>query len=190
MKKDNRFFSVKQATSILFDATYMMAKYGKFLKKISKKFRSNIMLAVTNVNGCRYCSYYHTQELIKEGATTEEMQALMDGSFKDIEAHETLALVFAQHYADADGNYDKDAFKKVVEYYGKDTAYGIMATIKLIMFGNMNGISIGNLVDRIKFKKPSNSKFFTDLYNGLFAYVLLFIFLIINLFRKRKEFAY
>lgn len=119
------------------------------------------------------CSYYHTQELIKGGASRDEMKLLLDGAFSEVDSEKVLALTFAQHYADAGGAYDKSVFTKVVDHYGKDTAYGIMAATKLIMVGSLNGISLGNLWDRIRFRKPAHAKLLTDLNNGLFAYLLL-----------------
>lgn len=184
---EQRYFTPKQFTEAMYEAAYMIAKY-KELRTIDKKFRSNIMMAVTNVNGCRVCSYYHTSELLKAGASEDELKFILESAYHDVENEDTVALMFAEHYADTLGNYDKEAFKRVVDVYGKEKAYGIMAAIKVIMFGNMNGISLGNLWDRIRFKKTNNAKFFTDLYNGLFSFIFMPLFVFLNLFRKRKEF--
>ncbi|MGD9910316.1 MAG: carboxymuconolactone decarboxylase family protein [Candidatus Izemoplasmatales bacterium] len=185
LKKEQKYFSVKTFTKTLFDAAYMMAKYSKYLMKVDKVFRSNIMMAVTNVNGCRICTYYHTAELLKAGANEEELKAILDDDYKKLDSHQNIALVFAQHYADTSGHYEKEAYQRVKDYYGNEMALGILASIKVIMFGNMNGISLGNLWDRIHFRKVSNAKFLTDLYNGIVAYPIMIVFIIINLFRKR-----
>ncbi len=186
--QDAKYFSVKTFNKTLFDMTFMIVKYTKELKLINKKFRSSIMMAVTNVNGCCMCSYYHTKELINAGTTDEELKIILEGTYTNLEVHESLALVFAEHYADVGGKYDKETFEKVKEYYGIDLTYGILATIKSIMFGNMYGISLGNMGSRFKFKKPKNSKFFTDLYIVIAPLFLMFPFLIINLFRKKIKY--
>ena len=186
--QDAKYFSIKTFNKTLFEMTYMIAKYLRELKLIDKKFRSTIMMAVTDVNGCSMCSYYHTKELINAGTSDEELKTILEGTYVDLETKESLALVFAEHYADVSGNYDKEAFKKVKEYYGEDFAYGILGTIKSIMFGNIYGIALGNIGKRFKFKKPKNSKFFTDLYIALAPFFLMFPFLIINLFRKRIQY--
>lgn len=36
-------------------------------KRIGKDFVERIMMAVTEVNGCRYCSYFHTRVALKAG---------------------------------------------------------------------------------------------------------------------------
>lgn len=186
MNQEPKFYSAKQFTRIVFDATHAIVKYGKYMRLIDKTFQKQIMMAVTGVNKCAICSYVHTKALLKSGASEEELQMLYEGKFENLEGDVAFALLFAEHYADQSGQYDPEAFQKVVEHYGKDKAYGIMATIKMIMFGNTNGIALGNLGVRFKFKKNKNSKFFTDLYNGLVAYLLLPLFLIVNLFTKKR----
>lgn len=52
MQNEQRYFPIRQFTITLFDAAFMMVKYRRFLKMIDKKFRSEIMLAVTFVTGC------------------------------------------------------------------------------------------------------------------------------------------
>lgn len=188
LKKEARYFSVKVFNKTLWDASYMLVKHTKAFKKISRKFRSEIMMSVTNVNGCKACSYFHTSELIKAGASEEELAKIKAASYEGLNDDETLALLFAEHYADNAGAYDQETFDKIKEYYGIDKAHGILTAIKVIMFGNIYGISLGNMWDRIRFKKVSNAKFFTDLYILIFTVILFPIFLFINLFRKKRMF--
>lgn len=183
MEKEARYFSIKQFNKIAFSAAHVIVKYRKSLKLIDPYFRSQIMLAVSSVNSCRICSHLHTKIFLKSGATNEELEAVLEGNYDEKTA---IALLFAQHYADEIGNYDKETFVKVIEYYGKAKAYGIMAAIKIIMFGNTNGIALTNLVNRLRFKRAKNSKFLTEVYNGLIAYILLPIFIFVNLFRKKE----
>jgi len=62
------------------------------------------MLAVTRVNGCRYCSWFHTRVAIKEGISKTEIHSLLGGKFEDADEDEMLALIYAQHYADTVGS--------------------------------------------------------------------------------------
>ncbi len=178
-----RYFSPFQFNRILFDMAYMAVKHKKQLKLISKKFRSDIMLAVTWVNGCRVCSYYHTQVLLKEGISSDELKLLLEGTFGDFDSEETTALLFAQYYADTGGTYEAEAFEQLKKQYGEEKAIGILATVKMIMFGNVNGIALGNLWDRMRFRKVKHGSFFTDLYNAFSPVVLLPVFLVISVFR-------
>jgi AhpD family alkylhydroperoxidase len=186
--KEQRYFSIRTFNRTFFDAMYMIAKYRKYLKKIDKKFKSSIMLVVTNVNGCRLCSHHHTSELLKSGVSNAELKSLLEGNYDEVDPYQVKALLFAEHYADVTGDYDSNAFDTIKQYYGNEIAIGILASIKLIMFGNMNGISLGNILNRVRFKKISNSKFYTDIYNGIIAYLLVPIMIFINLFRSRIEY--
>lgn len=188
MIKEARYFTVKQFNKIAYEAAHAIVKYCKFVKKLDKQFKKQIMITVSNVNNCSACSHVHTRSLLKSGMSDEEFKPLFAGSFDKLSEDVSLALVFAQHYADETGNYDKEAFKKITDYYGNDKAYGIMATIKIIMFGNNNGIALTNLFNRLRFKRNKNSKFLTELYNGLFAYILLPILIIVNLFTRKKTY--
>ena len=44
---------------------------------ISPAFRERLMLAVTAVDGCRYCSYFHAKQALKSGITPEEISQLL-----------------------------------------------------------------------------------------------------------------
>jgi len=186
--KEPRYYSPLAFTKILFEMAYMSVKYKKELKLISKKFRSNIMLAVTYVNGCRICSYVHTKTLLQEGVTNEQLKPLLEGTFTNLDTEETSALIFAQHYADARGQYDSEAFRTVKKQYGDDVAMGILASVKLIMFGNVNGIALGNIWDRIRLKKAKKTNILTELYNAFSPILLLPVFLFINIFRRKLAF--
>lgn len=185
MKNEPRYFTFKQFNKIAFEATHAIIKYKKHMKLIDKNFRTEIMLAVSQVNRCGICSYVHTKNYLKSGASADELKYLLEGDFNE---DSPPALLFAQHYADTMGDYDQEAFGKVIDHYGKDKADGIMASIKIIMFGNTNGIAITNLFNRFRFKRTKNSKFSTELYNGLLAYFIFPPFLFINLFRRRKPY--
>ena len=74
--------------------------YGAGGDKLTGK---RLMLAVTAVNGCRYCSYYHAQEALKAGLPDEELQMLLEGVVDDAPPEELPALLYAQHWAEAEG---------------------------------------------------------------------------------------
>jgi AhpD family alkylhydroperoxidase len=59
-------------------------KKAKSAGKMDKAFLERIMLAVTEVNGCAMCSYYHTNVALEVGFSVEEIRAMLDGSFADV----------------------------------------------------------------------------------------------------------
>jgi AhpD family alkylhydroperoxidase len=70
-------------------------------KLISPAFRERLMLAVTAVNGCRYCSYFHTGEALKSGLSREEISRLLSGQADACPPQEAPAVIYAQHWAES-----------------------------------------------------------------------------------------
>ena len=64
-----------------------LLKRAKTAGKMDKAFLERIMLAVTEVNGCAACSYYHTKVALEEGFSAEEIRdtilALYDRGLAD-----------------------------------------------------------------------------------------------------------
>ena len=85
---------------------------------VSVEFSERIMLAVTEVNGCRYCSYFHTQVALKAGLDADEINDTLAGDFGNAPAEELPALLFAQHYAEQAGQPDPETVEKLMAVYG------------------------------------------------------------------------
>jgi AhpD family alkylhydroperoxidase len=62
---------------------------------IRKAFRERIMLAVTSVNNCRYCSCAHSWEALFMGVAREEVDQLVKGMFAGNPADQIPALLYA-----------------------------------------------------------------------------------------------
>lgn len=132
-------------------------------KRVDKAFQEKIMLAVTQVNGCRFCNYIHTKNAIDAGASEEEINAMLNGELGDIHNDESLALMFAQHYADKDGDYDLETYRKIEAHYGKDKAHDILTNIQVIMSANIHGIAVDALQSRFRGQKMQGSKLSQEL---------------------------
>lgn len=186
-KYNKNLFSIIEFIKILDLSTYSIVKHRKDLKLISKSFKSNIMLSVTEVNGCFYCSYYHTKMAYETGITEDELESLLSGNLKVVKKEEHLALLFAQHYADVNGKYDKEMYKKVIKTYGECEAKGILSNIRLIMMGNAYGISLNCFRLRLSFKKVKSSKLINELSILLGIIILLPLLVIKNIFSKIRD---
>src|SRR3972149_658132 len=46
-------------------------------RRVSKAFAEKIMLVVSSVNGCRYCSYGHSRVALAVGVSETELQSLL-----------------------------------------------------------------------------------------------------------------
>jgi AhpD family alkylhydroperoxidase len=120
-------------------------------KVIDLAFRERLMLAVTQVNGCRYCSYGHARLALTAGISQEEIEALGQGMFAGSPSEEVPALLYAQHWAEADGEPDQAARQRLVEQYGEEAATGIELVLRMIRMGNLLGNTWDYVLYRISF---------------------------------------
>lgn len=128
-------------------------------QRISRPLAEKIMLAVTQVNGCRYCSYAHTGMALQAGVSTVELRDLLTGEFSHIPEHELSALLFAQHYAEQADRYDAAAWLHLQETYGIDLARDMLAHIRVITFANLYGNTFDALLERFQCRSVAGSRF-------------------------------
>lgn len=124
---------------------------------ISKAFQEKIILAVTQVNGCRMCNYVHSKAALESGVGEDEIKMLLTGDFEKLTQEEAEGILFAQHYAEARGDYDKSLYKKLEEDLGVDRAKAVLSTIRIIMVANTHGIALDLLKMRITGKADKSS---------------------------------
>lgn len=118
---------------------------------VDKAFLERLMLAVTAVNGCRYCSFAHARRALAEGIRSDELEALLDGVVENSPREELPALLYAQHWAETAGKPDKAARQRVLEAYGDDTAEAIELALRTIQMGNLVGNTADYLLYRLSF---------------------------------------
>lgn len=140
-----------------------LLKKAKAAGKMDKAFLERIMLAVTEVNGCAMCSYYHTKVALEEGFRAEEIRAMLGGDFADVPEEQLSGVLFAQHYADQRGKPARESWDRIVREYNETGAYGILAVTRMIMMGNAIGIPSGSFLLRFRGKADPRSNVFYEL---------------------------
>ena len=140
------------------DFWFLTKNSGKIRKTmksgiISDEFRERLMLAVTAVNGCKYCSYMHTRQALKTGLTQEEIDLLLAGSVANCPEDENIALIYAQYWAESNARPDDDAINKLREVYGNEKAEAIDIILHMIRLGNLSGNTWDYFLYRISFGK-------------------------------------
>ncbi len=148
--------------------------------RVNKAFAEKIMLAVTRVNGCRYCNYGHSRAALAAGVSAAELRSLLAGELSVFPENEAIALAFAQHYAETCCQPDPEALQRLVEYYGSATAQDILAYLRMITFGNLYGNTFDALLSRMVGKPAPGSSLWSEL--G----VLLGVFLLIPIELLKK----
>jgi AhpD family alkylhydroperoxidase len=153
--KKRRYRSIKEFCS---DVGFVL-KNSRRLKKlnaqkpVSPAFQERLMLAVTGVNGCRYCSYFHSRQALKSGVSDTEINNLLAGDFKSFDQDEGVALLYAQHWAESNGRPDAEAVARLRQNYGDEKAEVINIMLRMIRLGNLSGNTFDYLINRLTFGK-------------------------------------
>lgn len=118
---------------------------------IDAAFRERLMLAVTAVNGCRYCSFAHARQALTQGIEADEIEALQEGVMANSPPEQLPALLYAQHWAETAGQVDPAARQSVVDTYGEDTVQAIELALQTIQVGNLMGNTADYVLYRLSF---------------------------------------
>jgi len=118
---------------------------------LAPAFRERLMLVVTQVNRCRYCSYAHARAALSAGVPQEEIGALAGGAFEGSPPDEVPALLYAQHWAEAGGKPEAPVRERVLARYGEQTVKRIELALRMIRVGNLSGNTFDYLLYRISF---------------------------------------
>ena len=119
-------------------------------RRVSRPFMEKIMLVITQVNGCRYCSYFHTQMALTSGISETEIEQLMALEVGDFPPEQAVALAYAQHYAESGCCPEPEAEQRFRLYYGPQISADIMNTIRMIKMGNLAGNTVDAFLSRLK----------------------------------------
>ena len=119
---------------------------------IDSTFRERLMMAVTEVNGCRYCRKFHVGQAKQAGITIEEITEYLKGNIPEsIPEEQKLAVCYAQHWAETDRQPDPDYVNQVKETYGEDGFHAIGMVLRMIWMGNLMGNTVDYFLHRISF---------------------------------------
>lgn len=155
--------------------------------RVNKRFAEKLMLAVTRVNGCRYCAYGHTRAALAMGVPESELQHLMSGDLGSFPPEEAVGLAFAQHYAESRGDIEPAAWQRLVEAYGEETAQDILPYLRMITFGNLYGNTFDALLSRLAGKPAAESSLWSELGVLFGVFVLVPLELLRRLGRKTPQ---
>lgn len=108
-------------------------------------FRERVMLAVTEVNGCGFCSWMHTREALRAGITRDDIRALLAAQFEGVPEEQRAAILYAQHWADTQGAVDAEARTAFQTAYDERTADQIVFTIRFMNAMNHMMITLEGL---------------------------------------------
>lgn len=120
-------------------------------RTLDPKFRERIMLAITAVNQCRYCSFAHTRIALREGLRREEIAAFFQGSLENVPEGERTAILYAQHWAEQNGAPESSMGESLRAEYGEETAARIDAALRMMRLNNLTGNTADWLLHKVSF---------------------------------------
>ncbi len=124
-------------------------KIRRAMSLLDAPFRERLMLAVTQVNGCRYCAHQHAKMALADGLSQEEIAQMLEGVVDQCPPEALTAVLYAQHWADTAGHPDAEARQKILEIYGQEKADAIETVLHMIKIGNYAGNTLDYVLYRI-----------------------------------------
>jgi len=119
---------------------------------VDPAFRERLMMAVTEVNHCRYCRTFHVGQAKQAGIPIEEITEYLKGNIpEEVPEEQKLAICYAQHWAETDAKPDPDYEEQVRETYGEEGFLAISMVLRMIRMGNLMGNSWDYILHRISF---------------------------------------
>jgi AhpD family alkylhydroperoxidase len=142
----------------------------------SRSLREKVILGVTSVNNCRWCSWLHTGIALQQGTNLEELQTLLSaGTLGAVAEREATAILFAQHFADTRRHPTPAARLALAKQFTPYQRLEIMAWIHFIYFANLSGNSADAWLARFRGWKIANGHPLPEAFAGLAAAPVLFI---------------
>lgn len=144
--------------AFLADNLYLLKRMGRVRAlmrgaTLAPAFRERIMLAVTRVNACRFCTFFHAKAALAEGIPRDEIDRLLAGMFDGYTEEERVALLYAQHWAETEGKTDPGMRQQLLDTYGPEKTDAIDLALRVIRAGNYTGNSVDYLLYRLTFGK-------------------------------------
>jgi hypothetical protein len=95
--------------------------------------------------------FAHAREALSNGIPQEEIEALAQGMFEGSPSEEVPALLYAQHWAEANGEPEAPVREQMVAQYGERVVEMMELALRMIRAGNLSGNTFDYLLHRISF---------------------------------------
>ncbi len=132
-----------------------MVRNWRTVRKIKKEklipptFLERLVITVTAVNGCRYCSQFHARHALLVGLSRKEITELLDGNIGQYPDEEVVGILYARHWAETGANPDPKARQKLLDTYGKEKTRIIEIVLNAIHIANLVGNTWDHFLYRI-----------------------------------------
>ena len=145
--------------------------------RLSPALREEIMLGVTRVNDCRYCSWVHTGLALETGVDMDNLEMLLGKTLDNCDEREAVAVLFGKHFADSARRPSKAAQEKLAEHFCAAERREVYAYIHAIYFANLTGNSVDAVLARLRGRDVEGSAWVQLLAASLGAPIMTLIWL-------------
>ena len=121
-------------------------------KRLRPTLRETLWLAVTEVNGCRFCAYVHEGMAAASGLSPEEIRLLAAGeadSLPGLDDAETLMVAYARAWADTEGTPPPGLVDQLAEALTLAQVADLHALLITVDFANRAGNTADSLLHRL-----------------------------------------
>lgn len=125
-------------------------------RRIRPILRETLWLAVTEVNGCRFCAYVHEGMAAASGLSPEEIRLLAAGEAEGLpglDEAETLAVAYARAWADTNRAPPKGLVDQLAGSLTPAQVADLHALLVTVDFANRAGNTADSLLHRLRHPK-------------------------------------
>ncbi len=148
--------------------------------------REKIMVAVAEVNGCRFCSFAHREWALDVGVSDVELAQLEGMRPEDFDRNTWLAIVYARTLAVEDfGPIDASLERQLAENFSDEKRRDIDVVARSMTLANRSANTLDAFLARWNGNPVKDSRLFDELFVSAFT-VLMIIAVAPRMMRYRK----
>jgi AhpD family alkylhydroperoxidase len=111
----------------------------KAIQNLDRDLLHRLMLIVSRVNGCRYCTNFHASAALADGMTPEEVDYLLEGIIDSVPEKEMPTLLYALYWAEEGGHTDEGVRQDILDRYGESYTQSVESALQIIKVANYAG---------------------------------------------------
>jgi AhpD family alkylhydroperoxidase len=157
-------------------------------RELDPGFREELMLAVSRLNDCRYCSWAHHEWASIDGISEEELAHIEQMAPAQFDRRKWLALAFVRELVEARfGPVSADLMRKIEAHYTAREIQNIIVVAKVMDASNLGANTFDALRSRLQGTPAQGSRIFDEvLLTAAFGCVLPPVLIVLSLSSKRS----
>ncbi|RDI63329.1 carboxymuconolactone decarboxylase family protein [Nocardia pseudobrasiliensis] len=136
-------------------------------QRMDPLLREQVTLAVSEVNGCGFCTYIHQETALAAGADIRELAAFAGLDPETVDEDHVIAIMWAQSRAEAGmGEAGEHLERAVTQRFTAQQRRDLDTVIRWMTLSNLAGNTLEALIRRVRGRKVPGSRLFDELVIG------------------------